>query len=347
MRALDYNERVRAAKYWRKSGETDVRCLLCPRDCTIPDAGFGVCGVRQNKGGSLYALNYGLASAVAIDPIEKKPLYHFHPGTATLSLGTLGCNMRCDHCQNCDISFADFKSDALRELRKLGPPDIVLMAKSKKCGGVSFTYNEPTIWIEFVLDTFRVAKRAGLYTCVITNGYIHNAPLADLLDLTDAYRVDLKFMGRRPARTLAGVNNPETILGAIKQAAQSKAHLEIVTNLVPGINDSPEDLAKMAAFISENCGTETPWHLTRYFPAAGFDAPPTPIATIERALEIARINGLKNVYAGNVKGFGGDTFCPKCAALAVRRSGYTTKIIAPLPLCGNCGYRMNFVVRAR
>lgn len=299
--------------------------------------------MRRNDGGELVSLIYGRAAAVAVDPIEKKPLYHFHPGTSTLSLGTFGCNMHCKHCQNCEISYAHFKDDLLRTLRDVDPESIVQLTENSGCGGVSFTYNEPTIWIEFILDVFERVKAAGFYTCIVTNGYINPPPLSDLLKLTDAYRADLKFMRKQGALKLAGVSNPEAVLAGIAQASASAAHVEIVTNIVPGINDSRPELCEMAKWLFENCGAETPWHLTRYFPSADWDAPATPVSKLREAIEIAHSVGMKHVYAGNTSEIQANTECPVCGEIVIDRSSYSVRILSPLPVCRKCGYRLNIV----
>ena len=252
--------------------------------------------------------------------------------------------MRCKHCQNCDISFAHFRDGAFRTLTDVSPESIVNLAKQSGAAGVSFTYNEPTIWIEFILDAFAAIKAAGLYTCIVTNAYIHEEPLAELLKLTDAYRADLKFMETSGARELAGAANPETVLKAIAQASQSSAHLEIVTNVVPGINDSAVEIKKMSAWIFENCGAETPWHITRCFPMPGWKAPATPLAKLREAIGIAIDAGLKHVYAGNTADIVTHTMCPSCGARVIDRSYGFSAISPSPPACLKCGYRLNIAV---
>jgi len=298
----------------------------------------------MNIEGELFSLAYAEPASMAVDPIEKKPLYHFMPGTLSFSLGTLGCNMRCRHCQNYDISFTDFDNSEARSTTHLPVDQVVPVIKNGACDGISFTYNEPTIWIEYMLDVFEKVKAAGLYTSVVTNAYINKEPLADLLRLTDAYRVDLKFMSREGAMALSNVPNPEAVLRSIIQAKEAEVHVEIVTNVVSGINDSTDELETMAKWIAENSGVETPWHITRSFPRPGWSVPATPVSVLIKAMEIAKEAGLLYVYPGNVAGLDANTYCPECGAVAVSRTGYATQIHAKLPYCSKCGYKMNFTV---
>lgn len=311
--------------------------------------GDGFCGVRVNASGTLYSAVYAEVASVALDPIEKKPLYHFHPGSSTLSFGTLGCNMRCKHCQNWNISYArilddDRDGEGIRDTQNIPPKSVMGMLKESGADGVSFTYNEPTIWIEYILDVFELVKAAGKYTSVVTNGYINKAPLADLLKLTDAYRVDLKFMRARSAMVLAKVTEYTAILDRVAQAKSAGVHVELVTNIVTGVNDSTEELGDMAAWIEANAGCETPWHVTKSFPKHNWHAPPTSTETLRKAIEIGTDAGLKHVYPGNVYGFDADTKCPECGTVAINRSGYSTVVAKGLPVCDECGYRLNIVV---
>jgi len=331
------------ARYWnalpsKGDGRARVRCNLCPRDCIVREGDFGYCGVRGAVDGELVTFIYGRPSSIAVDPIEKKPLYHFHPGTDVLSLGTIGCNFRCKHCQNWTISFAtiDRHSQMLQE-KVLEPRELVGLARKHGAAGVSFTYNEPTIWMEYVLNSFDLVKRTTeLYTCVVTNAFIREEPLRDLLHVCDAYRADLKTMRPREMTRLMSYNRPQEVLNSIALAAKLETHLEVVTNVVTNWNDSEEELEEMAQWMQDSVPDSTPWHFTRYFPSAEFSEQPTPLAKLERAAGIAKAHGFRFVYLGNVAGES-STHCPDCGALVIERTGYRTKVLAAGPRCPECG----------
>jgi pyruvate formate lyase activating enzyme len=333
------------AKYWDSAPEGDVLCRLCPRACLIGNGEAGFCGVRVNSSGALYSAVYAQASAIAVDPIEKKPLYHFHPGTTSLSFGTLGCNMRCRHCQNYDISYAYILGARHRDTTFVAPDSVVPMMERAGALSVSFTYNEPTIWIEYMLDVFELVMNANRFTVVVTNGFINREPLADLLKVTDAYRVDLKFMSKRSALLLADVPDHTVILRRIMQAKEAGVHLEIVTNIVTGVNDSASELAEMARWIAGNPGIETPWHLTKSFPKPQWLTPATSTRKLLEAVAIARSAGLCYVYPGNVTEMDANTHCPHCDEVVVKRDGYQVEAVRTFPYCGRCKRKMNFVVR--
>jgi pyruvate formate lyase activating enzyme len=321
-----------------------VHCALCPWRCSIAQGHEGVCGVRHAEGGKLYALTYGRVSSVAADPIEKKPVFHYFPGTTALSLGSVGCTMRCGHCQNWRISRATPADDGLRDL----PPALVVdMAVKYGCLGVAFTYNEPVIWIEYVLDVARLCRERGLYTVMVTNGYITPEGLDALGEVIDVWRVDVKGITDEAYRTLCHVPHVAPVL---EQAERAKKvwhmHVEVVTNVVPGINDSEASLRGTAAWIAASLGEDTPWHVTRFFPYLELaDREPTPLATLDRALEIGREEGLHFVYLGNVDHPGGeDTVCPSCGATAIRRRGYSiTERATREGACARCATPLNVV----
>ena len=331
------------ARYWeslppKKDGRSRVRCKLCARDCIIREGEFGYCGVRGNIDGKLVTFIYGRPSSIAVDPIEKKPLYHFYPGTQVLSLGTIGCNLRCKHCQNWTISFATVDREVRMLTKKqLSPKELIGLAHSHFAAGVSFTYNEPTIWVEYVLDTFDLVKRTtDLYTCVVTNAFIREQPLRDLLEVCDAYRADLKTMRPKNMMELMSYNRPAEILHAIALAAKLATHLEVVTNVVTSWNDSEEELEEMARWMRDNVPDTTPWHFTRYFPSAEFSAPPTSSEKLHQAVEIAKAHGFKFVYLGNVGGES-NTYCPNCGTLVIERLAYRVRVVATAPRCPKCG----------
>jgi pyruvate formate lyase activating enzyme len=321
-----------------------VHCGLCPWRCSIADGHEGVCGVRRAEDERLVALTYGRASSVAVDPVEKKPVFHYFPGTTALSLGSVGCTMRCGHCQNWSISRATPDDDDLRDL----PPALVVdMAVKYGCLGVAFTYNEPVIWIEYVLDVARLAREQGLYTVMVTNGYVTPEGLDAFGQVIDVWRVDVKGITDQVYSDLCHVPHVAPVL---EQAERAKKvwhmHVEVVTNVVPGFNDSQESLSGIAEWIVGALGVDTPWHVTRFFPYLDLaDREPTPLATLRRAVEIGRAAGLHFVYLGNVDEAGGeDTVCPSCGAIAIARRSYSIVERATRQgSCARCGTPLNVV----
>ena len=309
------------ADLWTPEGDA-IRCGLCPHACRIRPGAVGVCGVRRNVDGTLIALTYGRVSSVAADPIEKKPVFHYRPGSLVLSLGSVGCTMRCGHCQNWQISRAGVGDGKLSDL----PPERVApLALAHSCAGVAFTYNEPVIQAEYVRDCGRLAHEAGLFTVMVTNGYITTEGLDYLAGAVDVWRVDVKGMTDEAYRALCRVPSVEPVLRAAERAKRVHGmHVEVVTNVVPGVNDDEAQLSDLAHWIAGELGPETPWHVTRFFPYLEFaDKPPTPMATLHRALEIGREAGLHYVYLGNVDEPGSeDTACPGCGRVLVTRRGY-------------------------
>jgi pyruvate formate lyase activating enzyme len=325
----------REALLYKKLGRGNVQCNLCPRRCIILTDKAGYCGVRQNVEGKLYTLIYGKVSSINIDPIEKKPLFHFHPGSLALSLGTIGCNMRCIHCQNWQIShvipvkgFADHKVyNIVEEIPTdyVSPEAMVEMAHKYKCSGIAWTYNEPTIWLEYTLDGAKLAKQKGLYTAYVSNGYITPEALDTIGPYLDAFRIDVKGFTGQFYRKLAQVSNWETILEAAERAKKKwNMHVEIITLVIPKWNDDEEQLRSIADWIVDALGDETPWHVTRFMPHLELGhIPPTPIPTLERARQIGMDAGLKYVYIGNVLGHSGEhTYCKTCQKLLIERVGY-------------------------
>jgi pyruvate formate lyase activating enzyme len=334
---------VHEAILWESAGGR-VACLLCPHACHVAEGREGVCGVRRNVGGRLVALTYGRVSSVAADPIEKKPVFHYFPGTQALSLGSVGCTMRCGHCQNWRISRA---GPADGDLHDLAPELVPDMAVKYGCLGVAFTYNEPVIWIEYVRDVATLCRERGLYTVMVTNGYITQAGLDALGELIDVWRVDVKGITDEQYRTLCHVPHVAPVLAAAERAKRTWGmHVEVVTNVVPGINDSDETLRGIAEWMVSDLGPETPWHITRFFPYLEFaDVPPTPIQTLRRAADAGRAAGLHHVYLGNVDEPGGeDTVCPVCGAIAVRRHAYDILERATRAgACARCGTPLGIV----
>jgi pyruvate formate lyase activating enzyme len=299
----------------------------------------------QNQAGRLYSLNYARVSSAAVDPIEKKPLFHFHPGTLCFSLGTLGCNFHCKHCQNWEISTA--ASDGIADnCREIAPEQAVALAGQYGCGGIAWTYNEPAIWMEYTLASAKLAKEKGLYTVYVTNGYATPEQMDAIGPYLDAWRVDIKGFSDAFYKALAGVPRWREILTVTEQAQKKwNMHVEVVTNIIPTMNDDDEQLGGIAGWIRDTLGELTPWHVTRFHPQHNLThLPPTPVETIDRACEIGHKAGLKFVYAGNVPGHASEsTRCPACGATAVTRSGYQARAEGlDGSRCRQCGAALNF-----
>ncbi|MFA5628684.1 MAG: AmmeMemoRadiSam system radical SAM enzyme [Dehalococcoidales bacterium] len=323
------------ALLYEKLTDGRVRCNTCQWRCDIGIGKTGVCRMYQNKDGKLYSLNYAQVSSIAIDPIEKKPLFHFHPGSAVLSLGGWGCNFHCSDCQNWEISCTDLPLKS----RQIQPDELVAMAKENDCQGIAWTYNEPTVWFEYTLDSAKLAKENGLYTAYVTNGYMTTEALDTIGPYLDAYRVDIKGFSDQTYRKLAKITGWRGILETAKRAKTKWGmHIEVVTNIVPGINDDNDQLEGIANWIKEDLGELTPWHVTRFYPHYKMtDVLPTPVETLERAINIGRKNGLKFVYGGNIPGHNSEsTVCYSCGKMVIRRHGYRTETLGLKS--GNCAY---------
>ena len=338
---------MREAVLCEKLPDARVRCRTCQWRCRINPDKFGVCGMYQNRQGTLYNLNYGRVSSVAADPIEKKPLFHFHPGTLCFSLGTLGCNFQCRHCQNWQISTANSHS-LIDSCRELSPRDSIDLAVQNRCQGISWTYNEPVIWLEHTLDSARLAKERGLYTVYVTNGYATPEALDTIGPYLDAWRVDIKGFSDEFYKSLSGVPRWREILDVTKRAKDKwNMHVEVVTNIVPTMNDDDVQLKGIASWIKSELGEFTPWHVTRFHPQYKLtNLPPTPLETIDRAYEIGKAAGLKFVYAGNVPGHSSEsTVCYNCGKMIINRYGYQIDIKGlEGSRCRYCGTDLNFVV---
>lgn len=335
------------ALLYEKLPDSRVRCHTCQWRCRIGPEKFGACGMYRNQGGQLYNLNYAKVSSAAADPIEKKPLFHFFPGTLVFSLGTLGCNFHCRHCQNWGISMADGR--ALEPgCREIQPQTSINLAKEHHCQGIAWTYNEPTIWFEYTLDSARLARENHLYTVYVTNGYATPEALDTIGPYLDAWRVDIKGFSDEFYKTLAKVPRWREILEVTKRAKNKwHMHVEVVTNIIPTMNDDDQQLKGIASWIRDELGELTPWHVTRFHPQHQLThLPSTPLATIERAYEIGRSAGLKFVYAGNVPGHDSEsTRCYSCGQLNVERFGYRTRAEGlEGSRCRFCGAELNFRV---
>jgi pyruvate formate lyase activating enzyme len=324
----------REAEYYEKTENLIARCKLCPHECAIPPGGEGICWARKNEDGTLYAQNYGRTTSLALDPIEKKPLFHFRPGTEILSVSPNGCNMRCPYCQNYTISAK--KTDT----RTITPEELVVLAKEYNSPSIAFTYTEPIIWFEFIKDTAKYAQAEGIDLVMVTNGQILEKPLSDLLKIVKAMNIDLKSMSSEYyKKTLKG--SLKTTKNTIEKASE-KIHVEVTNLLIQGDNDTEiEELAKYLASINK----AIPLHISRYFPNQYYQKPPTPIETLKKAYEIA-CKYLYYVYVGNVQIEGTeDTYCPKCSNTLVEREGYNTTIVGiNKRKCSNCSRKADFVL---
>jgi len=279
-----------------------VRCNLCNHRCIINDGKRGICGVRENKNGKLYTLVYGKAIAENIDPIEKKPLYHFLPGTYSLSIATVGCNFRCLFCQNADISqISKEKPEDVEILGEDFPPEqVVKYALDNNCPSISYTYTEPTIFLEYALDCMKLAHKAGLKNIWVSNSYMTKEALDLISPYLDAVNVDLKAFTEKFYQEVCGAKL-KPVLKNLKEIKKKKIWLEVTTLIIPGKNDSEKELKQIAEFIKNKLSDDTPWHVSRFFPCYKMmHVPSTPVEKIQRAMEIGKQTGLKHVYAGNI-----------------------------------------------
>ncbi|MEW6074909.1 MAG: AmmeMemoRadiSam system radical SAM enzyme [Candidatus Omnitrophota bacterium] len=305
------------AFFYEKAGDKAVHCFLCNHHCRIPESGFGFCGVRQNQSGTLYALNYGKVIASHVDPIEKKPLYHFLPGTESFSIATVGCNFRCGFCQNWQISQETMKAGPGRQEENT-PLEIVNAAVRYNCKSISYTYTEPTIFIEFALDCARLAKEKGLYNVFVTNGYMTSEALEEFAPYLDAANVDLKFFKEASYQDICHAKLGP-VLDSIEKMKQKGIWVEITTLVIPGLNDSKDELGKIAAFIA-GLDKDIPWHISRFHPDYKFtEYAITPESILDKAYEIGNAAGLRYVYTGNVAGKESNTYCPACKKLLIKR----------------------------
>jgi pyruvate formate lyase activating enzyme len=312
---------MKEARFWKPAGDK-VQCELCARHCNIAHDKTGICGVRKNVKNKLYSLNYGLAAPINVDPVGKKPLFHFHPNAMVLSLGTAGCNFRCDYCQNSDLS--QIKVDSA-PTRKVNPKKIFNMAKKYDCEGVAWTYNEPTIWYEFVYDSASFLKKKGLFNIFVTNGYMEREPFTELSSVIDAVNVDIKGFSDEFYTKISRAHL-KPVLSTCKRVKELGLHLEISYLLVPPLDSSPIEIQKLASWIKDNLGKETPLHFLRYFPAHRLtEIPATPKESLIEAQRIAKMVGLVNVYINNVPGGRyQDTYCPNCGEMIVHREEFYT-----------------------
>lgn len=324
------------ALYWETEAR-GIRCLLCPHQCLIAEGETGICGVRKNLKNTLISLNYGIVSALHIDPVEKKPLYHFFPGSQVLSAGTFGCNFDCLFCQNHELCS---QSEKQRSRASYTHPGLLTgrLKSAGNCIGLAYTYNEPAIWYEYVLEAAKEVKNAGGKNILVSNGYLNPKPLQQLLPFTDAFNIDLKGFSEKFYHQYTRGSLKE-VKETIRQVARSNTHLELTSLIIPGANDSAEEMKAQVNWIRNECGEDCVLHLNRYFPRHKATAPPTPPDTLKELYDIAR-EKLHFVYLGNLHtSEGRDTHCPDCQALVSRREGYLLqhKNCTAEGLCSVCG----------
>ncbi len=320
------------ASFYRISGDNTVRCGLCPNECVIPDGSRGTCRIRANRGGKLHADGYGKAVALAIDPIEKKPLYHFYPSKRILSTGPNGCNLHCGFCQNSSIS------QTYSPTETISPSRLAELASEEGAIGVAYTYAEPFVWYEYVRDASAIVRERGLVNVLVTNGYVNERPLRNILPSIDAMNIDLKSMRPEFYRQVCGGNLVD-VLRTIDIAAAS-CHVELTNLIIPGYNDEDEDFDRLISWVC-SADPSIPLHFSRYFPRYRFAAPETPRETLFRAYEKA-CERLKYVYIGNTDFKGvSDTRCPECGNVLISRTFYTVRIAGIRNGdCDRCGFNV-------
>jgi pyruvate formate lyase activating enzyme len=316
---------IREAAFYEKLPHKKIKCKLCPRECVIDDRERGYCGVRENRGGTYYTLVHSRVCAAHVDPVEKKPLFHFAPGTLAFSIATAGCNVNCKMCQNWEISQA--RPEQVNNTY-MPPQEVAAMARQAHCASIAYTYSEPVVFFEYVRDVAGAGRAAGVKSVVITGGYIQDEPLKQLCRQVDAIKVDLKAFSEKFYK--------EVVNGELKPVLRTLATLrregvwnEIVYLAIPGLNDSDQEFRALARWVKTELGTTVPLHFTRFHPQYLLkNLPPTPVETLERAKRIADAEGLQFVYIGNVPGHPAEnTYCPKCRRVVVERAGFTVRAV--------------------
>jgi pyruvate formate lyase activating enzyme len=328
------------AMLYEKLPEERVQCNLCAHRCRIAPGAMGVCQVRENEAGTLYTRVYGRLIAQHVDPIEKKPLFHFYPGTTAYSIATAGCNFRCQWCQNADISQMPREQDLVLG-EAASPQQIVDRAGQAGCRSIAYTYTEPTIFFEYAYDTAQLARESNLANVFVTNGYMTEEMLERIEPHLDAANVDLKAFRDETYRRYVGARL-QPVLDSLRLMKRLGIWLEVTTLVIPGVNDEPAELRDVATFLAEELGPETPWHISRFYPAFRMrDLPPTDVARLRQAQEIGQEAGLRYIYVGNVPGET-STVCHACGHTLVRRAGYQivqTHIEAG-DRCAHCGTKV-------
>lgn len=334
---------MKEALLYEKHANNKVSCHLCAHECSIAPDRKGLCHVRENHQGNLFTLVYGQTISQQVDPVEKKPLYHFYPGSAAYSVATVGCNMRCKWCQNADISQMPRERHFLSGA-EASPEEIVHSAKRAGCRSIAYTYTEPTIFFEYAYDISLLAREEGMKNIFVTNGFMTEKMLDYYHPYLDAANVDLKAFREDTYRKYVGARL-QPVLDSMIKMNELGIWLEVTTLLIPGLNDSPEEIRETAQFIARELGQETPWHISRFHPSYQMrDVPPTPIPTLEKAQQIGKEEGLRYIYLGNVPGEA-NTVCHQCGNILIQRSGYRIgkREVDEHGRCSNCGAKVSGV----
>jgi len=334
---------MKEAMWYKKLSDERVRCNLCNHRCMVADGEIGVCGVRENKNGTLYSLVYGKVIATHVDPIEKKPLFNFLPGTRAFSIATAGCNLKCTHCQNADISQMPLDHGRIMG-QDASPADIVSAAEKSGCESIAYTYTEPTIFMEYAYDIAKLARERGIKNVFVTNGYMTEEALRAIQPYLDAANVDLKGFTEDHYQEICGARL-KPVLDTIRLMKELGIWVEVTTLIIPTVNDSDEILKNIAEFIL-SVGPETPWHVSRFHPTYRMlDVPSTPVQSVVRARQIGLDAGLRYVYSGNVPGDDGEsTYCYNCGKVVIPRYGYQLgKTHIKDSKCEYCGTEMDVV----
>ncbi|MFA6096702.1 MAG: AmmeMemoRadiSam system radical SAM enzyme [Candidatus Paceibacterota bacterium] len=333
---------------YEKLENKKVRCNTCAHRCLVMPAAFGICGVRKNIEGVLFALNYGKVISLSVDPIEKKPYFHFLSGSHSLSVATVGCNLRCDNCQNWQISQLVKKDKSMLDVgQDILPEEIVAEAIKSKCPSISYTYTEPTIFLEYALDTMKIAKKKGIKNTWVTNGYMSDETLNLIVPFLDAANVDIKSFDDEFYKKSCGAG-VGPILDNCRKMKKLGVWVEITTLVIPTLSDDSAMLGNIAEFIFNELGSDTPWHLSAFSGEISWklqNLPDTPLKTVQKAYKIGKDAGLKYVYLGNVPGGTTEnTYCPKCSELCVKRVGYYIERFDKDGKCPNCQEKLNFIL---
>jgi len=331
------------ALFYKKLDDKKVRCNLCRRNCLIVEQGLGQCGARKNIGGTLFSIVYGKTLTMEIDPIEKKPLFHFKPGSRCLGISTFGCNFFCKHCQNANISQQRAEGE-IERIPFTGPEEIVKQALAAGVGGIAYTYTEPTVFAEYALDTMKIAKKEGLYNVWVSNGYMTKECIDEIAPFLDAINVDLKG-NEKFYKEVCGKVNIDFVKENIKYLHEKKVHVEVTNLIVPGFNDKEKDFKEVSEFVA-SLGKLVPLHFSRFSPQYKMQhLPPTGLEKLHRAKKVAEKAGLKYVYVGNVWDEE-STKCPKCNSVLIKRSGFAAQVVglSPNGKCKKCSAKTGVIV---
>ncbi len=298
-----------------------LNCKICERRCIISRGKAGFCQMRENEEDKIYTLNYAAVSSVAVDPIEKKPLYHFYPGSTVFSMGSIGCNFRCKHCQNWGISQAELEQTPTRDML---PEDAIRLSQEYGCKSIAWTYNEPTMWFEYTLDSAKIAKKVDIKTIYVTNGYMSEESFEEIRPYLDAANIDLKGMSEKFYKDLCDARL-QPVLDNIVRMHDAHIHIEITNLMIPGYNDSDENIRALVKFMADEVGVEVPLHFTRFYPQYQMrNLQPTEVKYLEKAHKVAKDAGMKYVYIGNVPTEKGEnTYCPECGEPIIKRDGFS------------------------